>query len=134
MKILIDTNILISALVFRGKINDVIKELLDSEHELFISTYILGEFEGKISEKWPDKKKEILQRFQKIGFEVKKSTDNVESVLRDIKDDPVLADARKYDADILLTGDKDFLESGIDNPKICSPQILYELLFHTDGE
>lgn len=134
MKILIDTNVLISALVFRGRINTVIKELLESEHELFISTYILSEFEEKLSEKWPDRKKEMLRLFQEIGLEVKESTDKVESALRDIKDDPILADAREYDVDILLTGDKDFLESGISNPKICSPNALYELLFRIDGE
>lgn len=44
-----------------------------------------------------------------------------EEKIRDIKDRPILRAAQTSNVDILLTGDKDFLESDIRNPKIMSP-------------
>ena len=46
---------------------------------------------------------------------------NEESLIRDIKDRPILRAAIEAQADVLLTGDKDFLESGIKNPAIMTP-------------
>ena len=43
-----------------------------------------------------------------------------ENKIRDIKDRPILRAAINANADILLTGDKDFLESGIVKPKIMT--------------
>lgn len=44
-----------------------------------------------------------------------------ESLIRDTADRPILRAAIIANADILLTGDKDFLESGIDHPQILTP-------------
>ena len=40
--------------------------------------------------------------------------------VRDVNDRPILCAALNAKADILLTGDKDFLESGLENPKIMT--------------
>ncbi len=42
-------------------------------------------------------------------------------LIRDVKDRPILRAAIKARADVLLTGDKDFLESGVENPAIMTP-------------
>ena len=41
--------------------------------------------------------------------------------IRDISDRPILRAAIEAKADVLLTGDKDFLESGVNNPAIMTP-------------
>ena len=41
--------------------------------------------------------------------------------IRDVKDRPILRSAIDAQANIVLTGDKDFLESGIKNPAIMTP-------------
>lgn len=43
-----------------------------------------------------------------------------EDKIRDVMDRAILRAAINADADILLTGDKDFLESGIENPRIMT--------------
>ena len=43
-----------------------------------------------------------------------------ENYIRDVADRPILRAALNAKADILLTGDKDFLESGVTNPKIMT--------------
>lgn len=44
-----------------------------------------------------------------------------ESQIRDVYDRPILRAAIEAKADVLLTGDKDFLESGLKNPRIMTP-------------
>jgi predicted nucleic acid-binding protein len=43
-----------------------------------------------------------------------------EDEIRDVDDRPILRAAIKAKADILLTGDKDFLESSVTNPQIMT--------------
>ena len=44
-----------------------------------------------------------------------------ETQVRDINDRPILRAAIEAKADVLLTGDKDFLESGVKDPAIMTP-------------
>ncbi len=44
-----------------------------------------------------------------------------EKLIRDMMDRPILRSAIVSDVDIILTGDKDFLESGIDRPRMMTP-------------
>lgn len=44
-----------------------------------------------------------------------------ETQIRDVNDRPILRAAIAANADVLLTGDKDFLESGVKNPAIMTP-------------
>ncbi|MBR0316767.1 MAG: hypothetical protein IJQ99_07870 [Synergistaceae bacterium] len=50
MKIMLDTNVIISALIFGGKTQKLLKFLLASEHEILISEYVNQEFYDKIKE------------------------------------------------------------------------------------
>lgn len=43
-----------------------------------------------------------------------------EEMIRDVNNRPILRAALYAKVDIILTGDKDFLESGLKNPKIIS--------------
>lgn len=43
-----------------------------------------------------------------------------ESKIRDVMDRPILRAAINAHVDIIITGDKDFLESGIENPQILT--------------
>ena len=70
--------------------------------------------------------------FDGINFEEFKSPEkideNIYPKIRDIKDLPVLVSAILSDADILLTGDKDFEDIKIDKPLIFTPSKYYELI------
>lgn len=54
MKILLETNVLISAFVFGGKAGQLLEKLFDSDFELLVSDYVNKEFHDKLNEKWPD--------------------------------------------------------------------------------
>ena len=54
-----------------------------------------------------------------------------ESLIRDVKDRPILRAAIEAQADVLLTGDKDFLESGVEHPAIMIPAEFVNTTFET---
>ena len=59
MKTMLDTNVLISALVFGGRTGRLLNMLFESDHELYVSEYIDQEFKEKLNEKWPDKAERV---------------------------------------------------------------------------
>ena len=128
MKILVDTNVLISALVFGGKSKLLLVELFKSEHTLYVSSYIDEEFNEKLLEKWSDKAERIYNIYRKMDFIHVDSTNMKLGDLRDKKDIPILSDAIHHGMDVILTGDKDFLEADLEKPLALSVDILYQYL------
>ena len=63
MKIMLDTNVLISSIVFGGQTRALFKWLLQSDHELYVSEFIDSEFKSKLMQKWPSKAKDAYQLF-----------------------------------------------------------------------
>ena len=132
MKILIDTNVLISAFIFDGKPLSLLKLLSYRKDRIYVSEYIENEFHEKIRQKWPLKSDEIFKAYQKAGIEVLKSTSIIYRVLRDSADDPILSDAIYHNIDILVSGDRDFLEAGLTVPRVMTVSMFYDMIFeHT---
>ena len=63
-----------------------------------------------------------------MDFHFCESTKELIGNLRDIKDIPVLSDAIYHKVDLILTGDRDFLESGLEKPLVFSPAMLLEYI------
>lgn len=128
MKILLDTNVLISAFVFGGAAGKVLDALLESSHALYVSDYIDAEFRAKLEQKWPKKSDQVYSLYRTLPFHFCQSTPDKLGNLRDKKDIPVLSDALFHHIDIILTGDKDFLEANLEKPIILSPAMFWEYL------
>lgn len=128
MKIMLDTNVLISAFVFGGKAGQLLQELFESEHYIYVSEYVDKEFKDKLEMKWSAKAEKVYSLYRTLDFVFCRSTEEELGIVRDKKDIPVLSDALYNDVDVLVTGDKDFLESDIKKPIILSPTLLYEFL------
>ena len=131
MKILADTNVLISAMVFDGRVLKLLEYLLDLQERdvyVLVSEYVDHEFLNTLLKKWPLQTWEIYRKYRTMHFVFCESATKLTGTLRDVNDVPVLSDALYHDADIILTGDRDFLESGITRPMIYSPSMLADLL------
>lgn len=128
MRIMLDTNFLISAFAVGGKIRKIFNLLLATNWEIIITEYVDSEFRRVVNKKFSKKAAGIIANYEKNNFEIYPSTDKVFGTLRDKKDIPILSDAIFHNVDILLTGDRDFLESSIKNPLIVSPAFLFEYL------
>ncbi len=132
MKIFIDTNVLISAFVFGGTAGKLFELLFDNGFELLVSEYVDKEFKDKLELKWPDKAMAVYELYHTLPIKFCKSTEKMFGTLRDKKDIPVLNDAIFNKADVILSGDKDFLESNIENPLIFSPKMLLDFLVNKE--
>ena len=128
MKIMLDTNVLISAFVFGGKAGELLGRLFGSGHVLYVSEYIDQEFKEKLESKWPRKAEKVYGLYRSLDIRFCKCTDERFGNLRDEKDIPVLSDAIYHGIDVILSGDKDFLEAGLEKPLVYSPAMMLEYL------
>jgi putative PIN family toxin of toxin-antitoxin system len=122
----IDTNILVSAGLFPSSVPAaaLIKAVLPPNTAI-VCDYSLNEMQRVINKKFSHKAGEFglfLRRiFPKIELASTPAGDTGdESKIRDINDRPILRAAINAGADILLTGDKDFLESTVTTPQIIT--------------
>ena len=129
MKIMIDTNILISAFVFKSKtINEVIRRLTD-EHEIVIASYCIEELKEVINEKFNIDINVVDNFLRSFPFNLVYSPTNVEEKLFEIRDECdyiILHTAILENVDVLITGDKDFKEINIEHPEILTPREFLE--------
>jgi putative PIN family toxin of toxin-antitoxin system len=124
---LIDTNIIISAALFP---NDRIKNflsILSNKHNLLISSYSLQEAVRVTIKKYPRELNFWQKFFRNLKYTIVYTPDEPEIAeildgftLRDKKDNPILASAIFADADVLVTGDKDFAGLNIERPTILT--------------
>lgn len=123
MKVMLDTNILISAFVFKSKkMNELIYKL-SKEHEIIICSYTVEELKELIDTKFKVSQKELDEFFKDFPFNLVYSPTNVENKLFNIRDKDdyiILHTAIIEDVDIFITGDKDFNDIDIDKPKIMN--------------
>lgn len=133
MRILIDTNVLVSAFVFGGKAGALMNMLFESSHELLVTDYVDAEFKAILEMKWKEKAEKVYSLFHKLLFVFCGSSPKQMGNLRDAKDIPVLSDALFHQADMILSGDKDFIEAEIERPLVFSPSMLYDYLISQQG-
>lgn len=126
MKVMIDTNIIISAAITPG--GNAAKAFMKAvlpPYEPVVCDYIVDEVHRKFQEKFPTHTTE-LEAFLYNALQVihvvqtPDEEEEVERRIRDIKDRPILRAAREANVELLLTGDRDFLESDITDPRIIT--------------
>lgn len=128
MKVLLDTNVLISSFVFDGYLRQLIEILLSGNFDVYIPDYVDNEFQRILKLKWQNDWEKLYKTFHKMSFRFVKSSEEKLVKLRDSKDDQVLSDAIYYDVDVLVTGDKDFFDTNIQKPVIMTPKMLFDYL------
>lgn len=123
MKVMLDTNVLISAMLFpRSAINATMADLL-TRHEIYLSSYVVDELSDVVLRKFPTKIKAVDKFLLKLNYTfVETPEKNEESLfkIRDLKDYPVLYTAMLADMDLLITGDADFDGLGVNRPEILT--------------
>ena len=112
MKVVFDTNILVSALVFPGgRAEAALLRIIEEHDQLLLSKPILDELLGVLARKFSRDAEELARvavLLSELGLTVRPRRK-----LRVVKDDPdnrVLECAVAGRADVIVTGDKDLLE------------------------
>ena len=126
MRVLIDTNILISAaLSSKGTPYQAFIKAVTYPNHGMVCEQNIDELRRIFNRKFPQKIHALetflslaLMTLELVPTPVEEHVS--EGKVRDVNDRPILRAAIHAKADILLTGDKDFLESGLATPQILT--------------
>ncbi len=109
MRLVLDTNVLIAAVVADGLCRDLVRRRLEN-HSLITSLTLLNELREKLEEKFDVKAKDIpFLRAYEARADFFEPAPLDANVCRDPDDVAVLATAIAGKADFIITGDQDLL-------------------------
>lgn len=110
MKVLLDTNVWIAALIARGTSSDLV-EHLEHNHCVVTSTWLLEELSDVLSRKfdYSSPRVERVKAFVQSSCECITLSGSPPDVSKDPDDNYVLLTAGESDADLIVTGDQDLL-------------------------
>ncbi len=121
MNILLDTNIIFSALISDGKERLLVSKIIGKRYKIVITDLILEEInhviDCKISKEKQKNAKKIITAISKSVFVFIKSynlyKNNIDEAKKYIneKDVPILAAGLQEEIDFMVSGDKDFIEN-----------------------
>ena len=129
MRIMLDTNVLLSALLFPGERMNRMMQSIFEDHRLVLSSFVVDELLYVVKRKFPGKFQAVDRLLSSMSFELAYTPQEMEQGLfeiRDRKDYPVLYTAIQDGVDILITGDKDFSEVDVEHPEILTPAQFLE--------
>ena len=112
-RVLLDTNVVVSALVFGGKPGHILALLLEKKFRAIASPILFAEIEDVINKKFP-LSGEDLRLFRKQTqktFEIVNPKKTI-SLLKDDADNRVLEAAVEGTCQYIITGDKELLSLG----------------------
>ena len=112
MRVVLDTNVLISALAFPGSTPDqILQRVRRRETDLFISSFILGELERVLARKFRHTTAEVRQRVAAIRrmATLVEPGERIHLVEAIDDDNRILECAVAARADYLVTGDREHL-------------------------
>lgn len=109
-KVVLDTNILISAIGFGGIPRNVFQLILDGKIKAIISPILIAELEDVVSKKFP----KLEKNFSRIRKSIYKKFKMVHpvitlNILNDYPDNRILEAALEGKCNYLVTGDKELL-------------------------
>lgn len=130
---MVDTNVLISLLVFSSKKMNQMMECVFTEHQLVLSSYIVEELKNVVRKKFPNKAGVVDTLLAKMNYEYVYTPDILDETLfeiRDVKDYPALYTAILEDVDVFVTGDSDFSDVDVVKPEILTPAEFWDRCFN----
>ena len=127
MRILVDTNILFSALLFpHSKPAQALLYAVDHP-EIVLCDRNITELRDILKRKAPKYLPDAEVLIAELPYELIPAVDHAEKLIRDAKDQPILNAAIVADVDAILTGDKDFLSLEMEHPRcLTAAQFLEE--------
>ena len=123
MRVMLDTNILVSAFIFRSKKIYAVIDYIVANHELVLASYVVNELKDVVNRKFPTMTNELDSFLTTLSFTLAYTPKHLPLgmfEIRDISDAPVLYTAIIESIDVFITGDKDFDDVEIEMPEIMT--------------
>ena len=126
MRIMIDTNVLISAFILNSRYLTQMIDSITERHTIVLPTYVIDELKRVTKVKFPDRYNLLESFFRELPFELVYTPEKIDKTkypdIRDVKDLPILVTAINEDVDILITNDEDFAPLDMEHPEIMTPK------------
>ena len=130
MRIMIDTNVFISAFVLSSPhLTKMVKDIAE-RHTIVLSTYVVDELKRVTKQKFPDKRGLLESFLRELPYELIYTPEKIDKSkypdIRDLKDLPILVSAIIEDVDVLISGDADFAPLEMKHPEVLTPKGFLE--------
>ncbi|MDR1453007.1 MAG: PIN domain-containing protein [Candidatus Margulisbacteria bacterium] len=122
-----DTNIIFSALLFKESLPANILFYITEYHELILCDYIIAELQDVVARKRPDLLPDIDVLLAQLSYELISAPREPSKLISDPKDHPILNAAILADVDIIISGDKHFLNINLEHPQTMSAASFWQL-------
>jgi putative PIN family toxin of toxin-antitoxin system len=119
IRVLVDTNVVISALLFPNSTPAQALSLVLDEHRLVLTDWVVGELHRVVGRKRPDLLPALEVLLAGIDYELA-SPGDPSVPISDPDDQPILDAAVAEAVDVIVTGDKHFLSLGLERPRILT--------------
>jgi putative PIN family toxin of toxin-antitoxin system len=123
MRVMVDTNVLVSAILLDSKGLWHMFDVIFTEHTLVISSYVIDELIDVAERKFPDRLPVIDKSLERMPYELVYTPQKMEEGLFEIRDPddyPILYTAIKENVDVLISNDNDLLAVDIESPEILT--------------
>jgi len=129
MKILVDTNVLFSALLYPQGTTGRVLIYVSENCELVLSDYNISELREIVERKAPHKMMDIDVLLAKLAHELVMAPISPEKKISDPKDAPVLNAAIIADVDVIISGDHHFVDLTLSRPVVkTATEFLHEFI------
>ena len=110
LRIVVDTNVIISSLVFGGRPKELVEKIIQRKFKAFISPVMLSELSDVLRKKFDFSEEKIRKLEEEMldKFEVVYPTKEV-FIARDKSDNKILEAAIESKSKFIISGDKDLL-------------------------
>ena len=118
MKILADTNILISALLYPESVPAKALYHAADNYDFVLSDHNIAEFRRIAKDKFSKAQADIDLFLTELTYELILAPEAPQKLIADPKDAPILNAAIIEEVDIIISGDKHFLSLDMERPKV----------------
>jgi len=125
MRVLLDTNIIISALLLRSSTPSTVVEVVLQDHRLVLTDWVIAELREVVGRKRSDLLPALETFLSSIDYELAGPGDTAVAI-SDPDDQPILDAATASAVDVIVTGDKHFLALDIETPRILTARAFVE--------
>jgi putative PIN family toxin of toxin-antitoxin system len=127
MRVMADTNILISALLFPASLPAKVLLHIADNHELVMCDHIVMEIREVVARKRPDLLADVDVLLAQLSYELVIAPKEPRKLIFDPKDQPILNAAIMAGVDIIVSGDRHFLKLDMERPKPMSVADFWRL-------
>lgn len=128
MRVMLDTNVLFSAFLFPASVCDRLVRDCAKIHTILLPTAVVAELLAVVRRKEPARLPDMDEFLVSFPYEIiyTPAKIDVSFPIRDKNDYKILQSAIVAEADVLVTGDKDFDGIELETLEICTPRSFVE--------